>query len=88
MFYYVINMKIKEIYSLISDNIIYYRTNNPKYGYLTYEKLARLSGINVNLIKNIESKNKNTVINLNNLNRLANALDIPLYKLFIKRKVK
>ena len=59
--------------------------NNLKYGHITTERLARLSGINLNLINNIESRKKGIVISLAVMNSLANTLDIPLYKFFLKR---
>lgn len=79
-------MNLKELYNTISENVYYYRTNNLKYGYLTLERLAKLSGININLIRSIEEKRKELVLNINIINNVANALDIPIYKFFIKRK--
>ena len=78
-------MNLKEIYSIISDNVYFYRTNNLKYGYLTQDRLAKLSGIHINLIRSIEEKRKKLVLNINVINSIANALDIPIYKFFIKK---
>jgi len=77
-------MFIKDLYNVISDNVRYYRINNLKYGYVTQEKLSRLSKVSISLIRNIEAKNKSNVINLVALNNIANALDIPVYKFLIK----
>ena len=79
-------MNLEELYNTIGDNIHYYRTNHIKYGYLSEERLSRLSGVNLNLIRNIEKKKKNLVLNIGVINNLANALEIPIYKCFIKRK--
>ena len=78
-------MNIKELYNVISKNVRFYRMNNFKYGYLTQEKLARLSGINLNLIRNIEEGRKELVISLTVINDIANTLDIPIYKFFMER---
>ena len=56
--------------------------NNFKYGYLTKEKL---SGVNLNIIKNIEEERKGLIISLTVINSIANTLDIPLYKFFIEK---
>ncbi len=79
-------MNLKELYNTISENVYFYRTNNLKYGYLTEERLAKLSGIHINLIRSIEEKRKELVLNINIINNIANTLDIPVYKFFIKRK--
>ena len=78
-------MNIKELYNVISKNVCFYRMNNFKYGYLTKEKLAKLSGVNLNIIKNIEEERKGLIISLTVINSIANTLDIPLYKFFIEK---
>ena len=79
-------MNINEVYNLISYNVKYYRYNNLKYGPITQEKLSRESKVSISLIRNIENVDKNMVINLVALNNIANAIDIPLYKFFIRNK--
>lgn len=78
-------MFINDLYNVISDNVRYYRMNNLKYGYVTQEKLSRLSKVSLSLIRNIEAKRKNNTINLMALNNIANTLDIPVYKFFLKK---
>ena len=79
-------MNVNELYNTISQNMRFYRMNNLKFGHITLEKLAKLSGININLIRNMEENRKGVVMSLNVINRLASILDIPIYKYFIKRK--
>ncbi len=79
-------MTLEEIYNIISENVKYYRMNNLKYGYITQEKLSRVSTVSLSIIRNIESQKKNCIINLVALNNIAQSLEIPLYKFFIKVK--
>ncbi len=81
-------MNIDELYDIISQNVQFYRMNNLKYGHITKEKLSKLSEVNIRIIKNIEERKKGLVISLTALNHIARALDITLYKFFMKRKVK
>ena len=78
-------MNINELYYIISENIRFYRMNNFKYGFITQEKLAKLSGIDSKIIRRIEEKHKNLVLNLTVINKIANTLEIPIYKFFIEK---
>ena len=78
-------MNINELYYIISENIRFYRMNNFKYGSITQEKLAKLSGIDSKIIRRIEEKHKNLVLNLTVINKIANTLEIPIYKFFIEK---
>ena len=78
-------MNINELYYIISENIRFYRMNNFKYGFITQEKLAKLSGIDSKIVRRIEEKHKNLVLNLTVINKIANTLEIPIYKFFIEK---
>ena len=78
-------MNINELYYIISENIRFYRMNNFKYGSITQEKLAKLSGIDSKIVRRIEEKHKNLVLNLTVINKIANTLEIPIYKFFIEK---
>lgn len=78
-------MNINELYYIISENIRFYRMNNFKYGPITQEKLAKLSGIDSKIVRRIEEKHKNLVLNLTVINKIANTLEIPIYKFFIEK---
>ena len=78
-------MNINELYNVISENIRFYRMNNFKYGHITQGKLARLIGVDQKIITRIEEKSKSLVLNLTVINNIANALEIPIYKFFIKK---
>ena len=58
--------------------------NNLKYGYLSQESLSRICMVSISIIRNMEAKRKNNIINLVAINNIAKALDVPLYKFFLK----
>lgn len=69
--------KYADIYVKLGLNIVYYR----KQMNLTQEKLAEKIGVARNHIGNIE--NARTSVSLDVLFSLAEAFDIPPYKLFV-----
>lgn len=75
-------MDIDEVYNIIGKNIRFYRMNNLKYGYLSQESLSRICMVSISIIRNMEAKRKNNIINLVAINNIAKALDVPLYKFF------
>ncbi|MCI8671834.1 MAG: hypothetical protein HFI36_07425 [Bacilli bacterium] len=77
-------MDIDEVYNIIGKNIRFYRMNNLKYGYLSQESLSRICMVSISIIRNMEAKRKNNIINLVAINNIAKALDVPLYKFFLK----
>ena len=77
-------MDIDEVYNIIGKNIRFYRMNNLKYGYLSQESLSRICMVSISIIRNMETKRKNNIINLVAINNIAKALDVPLYKFFLK----
>lgn len=77
-------MDINEVYTIISENVKYYRMNNLRYGYVTQEDLSRISRVSFSLIRNIENRQKINGFNLVAINNIAKSLDIPLYKFFMR----
>ena len=79
-----------EILELVSKNINFYRyhcnnTNimNEK-GIATVEKLAEESGTSPNMVYNLTAKNVRQGVSLELLDKIARALDISIYCLFLK----
>lgn len=65
---------------MFADNVRKYRTNKG----LSQEKLAELSGLHRTYIGDIECYRRS--ISLKNIQRIADALEIDSYKLFINKK--
>ena len=71
-------MKHDEVYKKLKFNITYTR----KMQGLTQADLAEMSGISRTHMSNIEAPNGDTAPSLDVLISIANALDIPMAKLF------
>ena len=69
-----------DIITVFADNVRKYRTNKG----LSQEKLAELSGLHRTYIGDIECYRRS--ISLKNIQRIADALEIDSYKLFINKK--
>lgn len=69
-----------DIKSIFAKNVKYYRL---KIG-LSQEKLAEVSGLHRTYISDIERKNRS--ISLDNIEKIAIALNIEVYKLFNKKE--
>ena len=85
----------KAFLKIISENIKFYRINNncppevtDKYGRVSQEKLAELSGTSASMISNIEATNVDQTMSIAFLRKIATALRIPLYAFFLEKPVK
>ncbi len=67
-------------YDLCRKNIRKYRIEKN----LTQQKLADLSELSMHFISEIESSVKHKTFSIETVGRIADALEIPLYKLFIE----
>lgn len=72
------NVKFKEDYIKVGLKVSYYR----KLKSLTQEQLAEKLGCAVSFVGQIEAPNVYKGISLDTVFRIAQALDIPAYKLF------
>lgn len=83
--------ELEDIYSMISDNIKYFRlyNNSPhadKYGRISQEKLAELCDVSRSLISNIESKRVKQTFSIAVVASISKALNIPFEEFFRKQK--
>lgn len=67
-----------DILDIFATNIKKYRQAKN----ISQEKLAEISGLHRTYISDIERSQRS--ISLNNVQRIANALDVPTYKLFME----
>jgi len=82
----------KQILKMIGRNIKFYRINHncsskdtDEYGRITQEKLAELAESSASMI---ESENTMQTISIVLLNKIAKALNIPLYAFFLEKPIK
>ena len=85
----------KNCIKTIGDNIKFYRSNNncnpeytDKYGRISQERLAELSGTSASMIANIEAANVDQTMSISFLRKIAVALNIPLYAFFLENPIK
>lgn len=85
----------KAILKTIGSNIKFYRINNncsiddtDKYGRISQEKLAELSGTSASMIANLEATNVTQTMSIVLLKKIAAALNIPLYAFFLEKPIK
>lgn len=71
-----------DIISIFSQNLIKHRKKRN----LSQEKLAAISGLHRTYISSIERKKRN--ISLINIEKIASALEIEIYELFIEEECK
>lgn len=80
---------------MVGDNVKYYRINNncpneetDRYGRISQEKLAELSGTSASMIANIEAEHVSQAMSIAFLSKIAKALNVPLYAFFLEEPVK
>ena len=85
----------KQILKMIGRNIKFYRINHncsskdtDEYGRITQEKLAELAESSASMIANLESETTMQTISIVLLNKIAKALNIPLYAFFLEKPIK
>lgn len=84
----------KRILTMVGRNIKYYRLHHncsskdtDEYGRISQEKLAELADNSASMIANLESENTIQTISIVLLNRIAKALNIPLYAFFLEKPI-
>ena len=65
-------------YDIVRDNIRKYRKEKQ----LTQQALADLAEISMHFLSEIESTTKNKTFSVSTIGRIADALEIPIFKLF------
>ena len=85
----------KEIYRRLGSNVKFYRLNNncprditDKYGRISQEALAELIDSSANMISNLEAESVKQSCSVVFIERIAKALNIPLYAFFLKVPIK
>lgn len=76
----------KKLYSIIGNNIKYYRKlYSITKSDMTQKDLAKLINVSTSLIGNLESKNTYQGISVYNLYKISKILDVPIDNFFINR---
>lgn len=71
-------------YQIVRENVRKYRKEHN----LTQQDLADMTDMSREYICDIENKSRNKHVTISVLGRIAEALDIPLYKLFLDKEYK
>lgn len=76
----------KELYSIIGNNVKYYRKlYSITVKDLTQEGLAKLINVSTSLIGNMESNKSDKGISVYNLYKISKILDVPIEKFFVRK---
>ena len=83
----ITNEELDKLFSMISQNIKYYRLNNKskyadKYGRISQEKLAELCEVSRSLISNIESTKVKQTFSITVIASISKILNIPFEEFF------
>lgn len=83
----ITNEELDKLFSMISQNIKYYRLNNKskyadKYGRISQEKLAELCDVSRSLISNIESTKVKQTFSITVIASISKILNIPFEEFF------
>ncbi len=74
----------KKLYSIIGNNIKYYRKlYSITKSDMTQKDLAKLINVSTSLIGNLESKNTYQGISVYNLYKISKVLEVPMDKFFV-----